>query len=126
MSDGQVIVVEIIEHHGYSPTLEAFLAQQKFIVNAEVSGELYKIYSSTREEEVLRFYKDLVQQGTQSEKELMITDVLYAASISPVRFTRLQELIDFVKKENGYDEDVEEVATPEEEALGMEDSLSNT
>ena len=101
------LLLEIIEHHAYSLTLESFIAKEYFILEEDISPDLYKIFSSKREEEVLRFFKDLVQKGAPSAKELRLIDVLYSASISPVRFTRLNELAEFVDKQLGYGDEVD-------------------
>ena len=96
------IEVEVLENRAYSSVLEAFLLQEQTILSNDVSSELLQIFTSARSQAVLEHFKDPIKGLATDASQLLWPDILYSTSIAPVRFTRLEELAQYINtKFNG-------------------------
>jgi len=96
------IEVEVLENRAYSSVLESFLLQEQTILSKDVSSELLQIFTSARSQAVLEHFKDPIKDLATDASQLLWPDILYSTSIAPVRFTRLEELAQYINtKFNG-------------------------
>jgi hypothetical protein len=90
------IELEVLENRAYSSVLEGFLLQEQVILSKDVSSELLQIFTSARSEAVLEHFKDPIKGLATDATQLLWLDILYSSSIAPVRFTRLEELAQYI------------------------------
>ena len=90
------IELEVLENRAYSSVLEAFLLQEQTILSKDISSELLKMFTSARSETVLEHFKDPIKDLATDTSQLLWLDILYSTSIAPVRFTRLEELAQYI------------------------------
>ena len=90
------IELEVLENRAYSSVLEGFLLQEQTILSKDISSELLKMFTSARSETVLEHFKDPIKGLATDTSQLLWLDILYSTSIAPVRFTRLEELAQYI------------------------------